>query len=120
MDEQNNPLLNSLPNITGINIQGCSGITGTLDFTNCKYLQTVNTKNTNVGVILPQYTKVTTLELGNPVQLVLNNPYYPINITIQSSSNLNSLELDYINTAGYVDAANGNVNSYNLFNTLTT
>ena len=120
MDEQNNPLLNSLPNITGINIQGCSGITGTLDFTNCKYLQTVNTKNTNTGVILPQYTKVTTLELGNPVQLVLNNPYYPINITIQSSSNLNSLELDYINTAGYVDAANGNVNSYNLFNTLTT
>lgn len=117
-DSQGNQLLASLPNLTGLNVSGCSNFTGTLDLTANTYLTTVNTQNTSLGVTLPQYTKVTTLSLGSPISLVLNTPYNPITVTIQSSANLTSLELDHINTAGYSDAVNGNVNSYTMFNSL--
>ena len=114
----NTSLLYYLPNITGLNLSGCSRFTGVLDVTYNPNLTYLNTQGTSLGVKFPQYTKITTVDLGSPISVELNNPYNPINITIQSQQNLTSLVLEYINSAGYGDASNGNVNTYNTFNTL--
>lgn len=98
--------------LQNVTISNNNNISGTLDLSACDELQTVDISGTSLGIILPQYTSVSSLALGSPTEIQLRQPRNldTTNTTIQSSSNLTSMILNTINTTS--------VCGFNMFNTL--
>ena len=66
-----------------------------MDFTNCPDIETLDTRGTPLGVILPNPTKIKTLRLGAPTSVIINNSTYlggtGTIVSAESTSNLTNL-----------------------------
>lgn len=106
----------NLSMLTNASFNGCTRLIGTLDFSNCTELETLDTRNTSLGVILPTLSKITTLQLGSPTEIHITRPTVLGNAgtiyTMQSQSNLTDVELVDINQQG--------VKGFSVFNNLFT
>ena len=104
----------NLPKLTSISLNGCSGAIGTLDFSNNMLLESIDLRNTSLGIILPQGSKVTTLQLGAPTVINIQNPKYLTTLSIQSKNNLTDVQLININIGDITTPAT--VRGFNIFN----
>lgn len=105
---QNNASVFNFSRISGlttVNLYGCSGLTGVVDLTGATGVTSLDLRGTNCGVIVPQNSEITTLQLGTPVSVSINQPtsLTSSNISIQSSANLNSIsiQLGQVSTGGF-------------------
>ena len=101
LDANGNSLFNSLVNLNGLNVSGCNLFTGTLDLTNCKYITTVNTEGTSLGVSLGTGSAITSLSLGNPVSVSIVSPtsLTPSGVSAESYGNTTSVDIRNIPNA---------------------
>lgn len=104
----------NLTRLTSASFNGCTNLIGTLDFTNCTELDSLDARNTSLGVILPQMSKITSLQLGSPTEIRITQPTVLGNVgtvyTMQSETNLTNVELININQQG--------VKGFSVFNNL--
>ena len=96
-----------------LSLKGCTGIsTGSIDLTNNLAVTSIDLEDTGLGIIVPQNSELTTLKLGSPATISINNPKHlsQSGVSMQSASSLSSITLNNVNQ----DALCG----YNMFNSL--
>ena len=122
----NNSILKSLPNITGINldgasyltstyegitnidlsnvrdlrtfsIQNCSGITGDIDLSGYTNLQQVDTSGVTCNVIIPDNAPITKYELGTPTAVRIVNPTQLNYTAVKVDDSTNINSIDLVN-----------------------
>lgn len=104
----------NLTALTSASFNRCTKLIGTLNFSTCPELETLDASDTSLGVILPEKSKITTLKLGSPTEIHITRPTVLGNAettyTMQRNSNLTDVELININQQG--------VKGFSVFNTL--
>ena len=107
----------SLLELTSISMNGCVGAVGVLDFSNNGKLQSVDIRNTTLGIKLVN-SIVTTVKLGSPTKVEIRSPKYLTNggISIQSKSNLQDITLINVNVGDVSTPAQ--VNGFKVFDNL--
>ena len=94
----NNIVNVDLTNITKLrtfSIQNCTGLTSDFDLTNQSDLLEVDASGTTVNVLVPTGTKVTKYEVGAPTSISLINPTQltPNGIVVDSYANIDSIDI---------------------------
>lgn len=107
--------------LTSLNLTNCTNLNGTLDLSTCTELTTLITTGSNIGIKLPQGTKVNSLTLGSPYTLEVDTPTVLGNdgtYSIASSANLQSANgsLKLINVNSSSETKKGFTMFGNLFN----
>jgi len=71
---------------------------------------------------LPNGNNVSSLELGSPYKVSITRPKVLLSsgISIEDSTNLNSIELVNVNTGDLVNNVYPTLGGYNIFDTLTS
>lgn len=89
-----------MPNLVYLSIEGCTGLTGTIDLSN-NSIQQLYASGTTVNFTLPSNTTITNYELGTPSSISINNPVSltPANVAIDSTANLTNLSLINVNSS---------------------
>lgn len=64
----------NLTALTSASFNGCTKLIGTLNFSTCTELETLDARGTSLGVILPEQSKITTLKLGSPTEIHITRP----------------------------------------------
>lgn len=89
-------------------------ITNIVDFSGCPNLDSIDLRNTYAGIILPNQSRVSSIQLGSPSKVSITNPTQIGNsgttFTIQDSQYLNDISLVNCNTT--------TVHGFTMFNTL--
>ena len=100
-------LTNYLPYVSYLDFSDCQYLTGTLDLTKCKSLQTLDTTGTTLGVNLGTGSVIENLYLGSPTSFTIKSPtsLQVMNVQISSSNNIDSIVIEDMN----------NYKSYSLF-----
>ena len=99
-DDKNQFVFTYMPNLVSISMQNCIGLTNDIDVSSLTKLTTLNLGGTTINAILPTNSVISTLHLGSPTQISINTPtaLLPAGITIDSSTNIDSVNLTQINT----------------------
>ena len=98
--------------LQNLSIQNCTGITGDIDVTMCTDIRQVDASGTNVSIIMPTEPKVTKYEVGTPTSINLENP------TVLTPA---GVAVDgYINVDSLVIKNIPNSKSYATFDKITT
>ena len=105
----------SLPYLTTLNLNG-TPLVNTLDLTNCPNVTNLDLRNTQAGIKLVTSSPITTLQLGSPIEVDIRNPKYLTSVSIQSSANLDKVNLVNINIGDLTTPAQ--LCGFNIFNTL--
>jgi hypothetical protein len=73
----------------------CTGLTGTIDLSECIDIREVDVSGTTTSVTIPSGSKITKYELGTPTDISIVNPtvLQPSGVLVDDSSNISSLEL---------------------------
>ena len=110
----------NLSKLTSISMNGCTQVVGTLDFSNNTELESIDVRNTTLGITLPTSSKLTTLQLGSPTSVDIRSPKYlnTNGVSIQSKVNLDTINLVHVNTGDIQTPAQ--LCGFNIFNTLYT
>lgn len=102
----------NMPNLTSISLNGCTGLNATnlvpntLSLATCPNVTSLDVRNTTIGVNIPANHGISTLQLGSPLELIIGNSTTGVaglsldNVSIQSTSSLDSLELNHISYGG--------------------
>lgn len=88
-------IFDNMPYLQTLNLSGCTGLTGTIDLSNCQNLTTVNTTGTTLNIVIPENSGITSYSVGAPTEISMINPtsITPAQVTVSDSSNIDSLEL---------------------------
>ena len=88
-------VFDNLINLETLYLNGCTSITGEIDLSPCSNIDEVNVQNTNINVKFATGSPVSTVAWGTPTEITLNSPatLTPASVSVQDSSNINSLEL---------------------------
>ena len=78
-----------------LSMNGCVNTVGTLSITNTN-ISNIDLRGTNIGIDLPERSKIANLQLGSPVAVKLNSPLKLDTITIESSENIDELSLTQV------------------------
>lgn len=113
----------NMPRLTSISLKGCTGLNAsnispnTLSLATCPNVTSLDVEDTTIGVNIPKNHGISVLKLGSPRELIIGNNSTGItglslnNITIQSTSSLDNLELNHISYGG-------NMITYKMFDKL--
>ena len=84
-----------MPNLIKLSIQNCTSLTDAINLFLNTNLLTLDMSGTNLNVILPTGSKVTTLEYGTPTQVSILGPTQlaPTGLKVDSIVNLESLTI---------------------------
>lgn len=105
----------ALPTLTTL-ILNNTPITYTVDLTDCPNVTSVDLRNTQGGIKLVSGSPITTLQLGTPSTVDIPNPKYLSSVSIQSSANLDNINLVHVNVGDLTTPAQ--LRGFNIFNTL--
>lgn len=98
----NNGIITFTPmsKLINLNIKN-TGISTTLDLSGCPNLESIDFRNTSAGIILPDDSKVSSLQLGNPIRISMKNPLILGNedttFSIENNTNVNNISLVGVN-----------------------
>ena len=105
----------ALPYLTTLNLNG-TPLVNTLDLTNCPKVETLDLRNTQAGIKLISSSPITSLQLGTPGEVDIQNPKYLTSVSVQSSANLDKVNLVNVNVGDLTVPAQ--LCGFNIFNTL--
>lgn len=99
-DDKNQFVFTYMLNLISISMQNCIGLTNDIDVSSLTKLTTLNLGGTTINALLPTNSVISTLHLGSPTSVSINTPtaLLPAGITIDSSTNIDSVNLTQINT----------------------
>jgi hypothetical protein len=97
--------------LRNLSIQGCAGITGNIDISACADIRQVNGRDSNINIVLPQNTKITSYIMTAPTSINIENPtaLTPEGVVIDNYANIDSLVIRNM----------ANNKAYALFNEIT-
>ncbi|MCR5270548.1 MAG: hypothetical protein K6D91_05975 [Prevotella sp.] len=98
--------------LQSLSLQGCTGLTEDIDLSECGNIDSVDLRSTELNVILPAGTSVTSVKLGTPTEFTLVRPtaLSASNLSIEDNSDLDTVEIE----------DGGNINAFRLFGKLTS
>ena len=85
----------AMTKLNTLSMNGCVNTVGTLSITNTN-ISNIDLRGTNIGIDLPERSKIANLQLGSPVAVKLNSPLKLDTITIESSENIDELSLTQV------------------------
>ena len=107
-----NPMnFDNINNLTSVSMNNCVNTSGTLTISNVN-VSNVDLRGTNISVEFAKNSKISTLYLGKPISVKLDTPINLTDITIESSENLEEIELIQVDTTTN--------HGFNVFNILTS
>ena len=79
--------------LRNLSIQGCAGVTGNIDISACTDIRQVNGRDSNISIVLPQNTKITSYIMTAPTSVNIENPTVltPEGVVIDNYTNIDSL-----------------------------
>lgn len=86
----------TLPYLTSLSLNGCTSITGVVDFSNCPKLTTLDIRNSAINAKFDNSNhEINTLQLGSPDSVYIKNPkvLVPSGVSIQSKDDITSLDI---------------------------
>jgi hypothetical protein len=85
-----------LPYLTSLSLNGCTSITGVVDFSNCPKLTTLDIRNSAINAKFNNSNhEIATLQLGSPDSVYIKDPkvLVPSGVSIQSKDDITSLDI---------------------------
>lgn len=91
----NQTAFDNMPNLQTLSIQGCTGLTEDIDLSMCENITSVDASGTNINVLIPENSGITTYELGMPTQVSIINPtdLTASGILVDGYKNITDLEI---------------------------
>jgi hypothetical protein len=79
--------------LQNLSIQSCASVTGNIDISACTDIRQVNGRDSNINIVLPQNTKITSYIMTAPTSINIENPtaLTPEGVVIDNYANINSL-----------------------------
>ena len=93
-----------MPYLQKLSLIGNTSLTETIDLTSNVNIETIYAEGSNVGVVLPTNSKISTLSLGTPEEINIVSPTVlkASGISVQNTSDLDYLDIVNIpNTSTY-------------------
>lgn len=87
------------PNLLQFTLNGCTSVTGTVDFTTCPNVTTIDFRGSRAGISLPSGSAVTMVQLGSPGYISITNPIVLTNddVSIESKQYLSTISITGMN-----------------------
>lgn len=76
-------------------IQNCTGLTQSIDLTNCTDIREVDASGIDINILVPENAKLTKYEVGKPTEIHLINPtvLQPSGVLVEGCKNIDSLDI---------------------------
>lgn len=113
LTENNDIVLTYAPYVTGMNLSGCSNLTGLLDLSDYDNIQVLDTSGTTLSVKFSQGSDISNLHLGSPYSVYIDRPtsLTSANVTVDNRINLTSIDI--------IKGDNQTCNAFNIFDNIT-
>ena len=103
-EDKNQIILSEMPYLQKLSLIGNASLTETVDLTSNINIEAIYAEGSNVGVVLPTNSKISTLSLGTPEEINIVSPTVlkASGISVQNTSDLDYLDIVNIpNTSTY-------------------
>ena len=103
-EDKNQIILSEMPYLQKLSLIGNASLTETVDLTSNINIEAIYAEGSNVGVVLPTNSKISTLSLGTPeeINIVSQTVLKTSGISVQNTSDLDYLDIVNIpNTSTY-------------------